>query len=118
MLTLIVEKYWRLIVIALSICIFITYIIHLKNEISSIKKDNAELQSKLNEANAYLNAQNFAILANQADYNASMEKLPQELHKIDTKYATKTVEVIKWRDRNDTENDCNSSINYLNNYQF
>jgi hypothetical protein len=40
------------------------------------------------------------------------------LHKIDTKYITKTVEVEKWRDNNETSNDCNASIQYLNNYQF
>jgi GTPase involved in cell partitioning and DNA repair len=118
MLIQIVKKYWFEIAFVLVTSILIIYANYLRDEVSSLEKDNAVLQSKLHEANAYLNTQNAAILANKADYNVSMAKLPQELHKIDTRYITKTVEVIKWRDRNETQNDCNASIQYLNNYQF
>jgi GTPase involved in cell partitioning and DNA repair len=118
MLIQIIEKYWAEITIVLLGSILVANIIYSDNKISSLKKDNVVLQSKLHEANAYLNTQNAAILTNKADYNVSMAKLPQELHKIDTRYITKTVEVIKWRDRNETQNDCNASIQYLNNYQF
>jgi hypothetical protein len=76
------------------------------------------LQSKLNESNAYISVQNAAILANEADYNKSITKLKTALHNIDTKYITKTVEVEKWRDSNETSNDCNASMQYLNNYKF
>jgi flagellar motor component MotA len=118
MLTLIVEKYWREIVIVLIATILAFYIGGLKREISSLEKDNEVLQSKLDKSNAYISIQNARILANEADYNKSMAKLPSELHKIDTKYITRTVEVIKWRDNNETANDCNASIQYLNSYQF
>jgi uncharacterized membrane-anchored protein YhcB (DUF1043 family) len=112
------KRYWAEIVIVLLIGIVIAGDVYLKNEISSLEKNNEVLQSKLHEANAYLNTQNAAILANKADYNASMAKLPQEMQKIDTKYITKTVEVVKWRDNNATQSDCNASVAYLNDYKF
>jgi GTPase involved in cell partitioning and DNA repair len=118
MYILFLKKYWLEIVIVLVSGILLAYIKQLHNEISSLNKDKSVLQSKLNESDAYLHVQNATILANQADYNASIAKLPTVLHKIDTKYITKTVEIEKWRDNNETSNDCNDSISYLNNYQF
>jgi ABC-type molybdate transport system ATPase subunit len=112
------KRYWLDIIIALIIVIPFLYVRHLNAEISSLKKDNVTLQVKLNESNDLLRVQNATILANEADYNASMAKLPTVLHKIDTKYVTKTVEIEKWRDKNETSNDCNYSMQYLNNYQF
>jgi hypothetical protein len=113
-----IKQYWLEVVIVLIAGIMLAYIKQLHNEISSLNKDKSVLQSKLSESDAYLHVQNATILANQADYNASIAKLPVVLHKIDTKYITKTVEVEKWRDNNETSNDCNASIQYLNHYQF
>jgi GTPase involved in cell partitioning and DNA repair len=115
---MILKKYWLEIAIFLSACILILYINHLHSEISSLEKDNTVLQSKLSESNAYINTQNALILANEADYNASISKLPTVLHKIDTEYVTKTVEIEKWRDNNASQNDCNASMQYLNSYRF
>jgi GTPase involved in cell partitioning and DNA repair len=113
-----IKQYWLEVVIVLITGIMLAYIKQLNNEISSLNKDKTVLQSKLNESDAYLHVQNATILANQADYNASIAKLPTVLHKIDTKYITKTIEVEKWRDNNETSSDCNDSISYLNNYKF
>jgi hypothetical protein len=118
MILFLVKKYWFNVVIISVISLTYLYIIGLKRELSSLNKDNSVLQSKLNESNAYLHVQNSTILANQADYNASIEKLPTVLHKIDTKYVTKTIEIEKWRDNNASQNDCNDSISYINNYKF
>lgn len=112
------KQYWLEIVIVLVTGVLLSYIEQLNAEISSLEKDRSVLQSKLNESDAYIRVQNATILANEADYNASMTKLPTVLHKIDTKYVTKTVEIEKWRDKNETSNDCNASIQYLNSYQF
>jgi hypothetical protein len=114
-----IKRYWLEIAIVFIGSILLAHIKQLNTEILSLTKDNSVLQSKLNESNAYINVQNAAILANQADYNASIAKLPSILHKIDTRYVTKTIEVEKWRDNNETSNnDCNASVDYLNNYQF
>jgi GTPase involved in cell partitioning and DNA repair len=113
-----IKRYWLEIIIVLVASVLLTYIKQLNNEISSLSKDKAVLQSKLSESDAYLHVQNATILANQADYNASIAKLPTVLHKIDTKYITKTIQIEKWRDNNETSNDCNASISYINNYQF
>jgi hypothetical protein len=115
---LFLKKYWLEIVIVLVASILLAYIKQLNNEISSLNKDKSVLLSKLSESDAYLHVQNATILANQADYNASIAKLPTVLHKIDTKYITKTIEIQKWRDNNETSNDCNDSISYINNYKF
>jgi GTPase involved in cell partitioning and DNA repair len=113
-----IKQYWLEAVIVLIVSILLAYIKQLNNEISSLNKDKVVLQSKLRESDAYLHVQNATILANQADYNASIAKFPTVIHKIDTKYITKTIEIEKWRDNNETSNDCNASIQYLNNYQF
>jgi GTPase involved in cell partitioning and DNA repair len=113
-----IKQYWLEVVIVLITGVLLSYIEHLNSEILSLKKDNSALQVKLNESEAYLHIQNDIILANKADYNASMAKLPTVLHKIDTKYVTKTIEIEKWRDKNETSNDCNDSMQYLNSYQF
>jgi hypothetical protein len=118
MYILFLKKYWLEIAIVLVTSILLAYIKQLNNEISSLNKDKVVLQSKLRESDAYIHVQNATILANQADYNASIAKLPTVLHKIDTKYITKTVEIEKWRDNNVSQNDCNASVGYLNNYQF
>jgi hypothetical protein len=115
---MIIKKYWLEIALVLAAGVLVPYINHLHSEISSIEKDNTVLQSKLSESNAYIRVQNAIILANEVDYNASIAKLPTVLHKIDTKYVTKTVEIEKWRDKNDTSNDCNTSIHHLNSYKF
>jgi hypothetical protein len=118
MYLLFIKKYWLEIVIILVVSILLTYIKQLNDEISSLNKDKSVLQSKLNESDTFLHIQNATIIANQAEYNASIAKLPTVLHKIDTKYITKTVEIQKWRDNNVSQNDCNNSVSYLNNYQF
>jgi hypothetical protein len=118
MYLLFLRKYWLEIAIVLVASVLLAYIKQLNNEISSLNKDKSVLQSKLSESDAYLHVQNATILANQADYNASIVKLPTVLHKIDTKYITKTIEIQKWRDNNETSNDCNDSISYINHYQF
>jgi hypothetical protein len=112
------KRYWVEIVIVLVVGALLSHIKHLDSEISSLEKDNTVMQSKLSESNAYINTQNAIILANEADYNASIAKLPTVLHKIDTEYVTKTVEIEKWRDNNASQNDCNASIQYLNSYRF
>jgi hypothetical protein len=113
------KRYWMEIVIVLAAGVLLSYIEHLNNEISTLQEDKSVLQAKLNESDAYIRVQNATILANEADYNASMAKLPTVLHKIDTKYITKTVEIEKWREYNETSSDdCNASISYLNSYQF
>jgi hypothetical protein len=113
-----IKQYWIEIVIVFIASIMLAYIEQLHNEILSLNKDKSVLQSKLSESDAYIHIQNATILANQADYNVSIAKLPIVLHKIDTKYITKTIEIQKWRDNNETSNDCNDSISYINNYQF
>jgi hypothetical protein len=118
MYLLFIRKYWLEIAIVLVASVLLVYIKQLNNEILSLNKDKEVLQSKLSESDAYLHVQNATILANQADYNVSIAKLPTVLHKIDTKYITKTIEIQKWRDNNVSQNDCNDSIRYLNNYQF
>jgi hypothetical protein len=118
MYLLFIRKYWLEIVIVLVASVLLAYIKQLNAEISSLNKDKVILQSKLSESDAYLHVQNATILANQADYNASIAKLPTVLHKIDTRYITKTVEIEKWRDNNETSNDCNDSVSYLDNYKF
>jgi hypothetical protein len=118
MYLLFLRKYWLEIVIVLVSGILLAYIKQLNDEVSSLKKDESVLQSKLSESDAYIHVQNATILANQADYNASIAKLPTVLHKIDTKYITKTVEIEKWRDNNVSQNDCNASVSYLNQFKF
>jgi GTPase involved in cell partitioning and DNA repair len=118
MYLLFLRKYWLEIAIVLVASVLLAYIKQLNDEISSLNKDKLSLQNKLNESDTFLHIQNATIIANQADYNASIAKLPTVLHKIDTKYITKTVEIEKWRDNNETSNDCNASVQYLNSYQF
>jgi hypothetical protein len=111
-------KNWLKLAIALIVLASFLYVKHLHSEISSLENENSNLQSKLKEKTALVQMQNDAILKLQADYNASMAKLPSVMNKIETKYVTKKVEVIKWRDKNGKKEDCNSSVNYLNNYKF
>jgi hypothetical protein len=118
MYLLFLRKYWLEIAIVLVASVLLAYIKQLNDEISSLNKDKLSLQSKLNESDTFLHIQNATIIANQADYNASIAKLPTVLHRIDTKYITKTVEIEKWRDNNETSNDCNDSISYLNQFKF
>jgi hypothetical protein len=118
MYLLFLRKYWLEIIIVLVASILLTYIKQLNDKISSLNKDKSVLQSKLNESDTFLHIQNATIITNQAEYNASIAKLPAVLHKIDTKYITKTIEIEKWRDNNETSNDCNASVQYLNSYQF
>lgn len=103
--------------IIVGVVMILGYIKYLVNENDSLQKDKLVLQSKVNEKQAYITAQNIATLASRADYKAAMERLPTVVHDINTKYKTQYETIYAWRDHNVTH-DCNSSMQYLNTYQF
>lgn len=111
------KKYWFEIMIVVGALMVLGYIKYLGTIISGLEKDKVVLQSKVNEKQAYITAQNIAIASNRADYKAAMERLPTVLHEINTKYKTEYQTIYAWRDHNETH-DCNSSMQYLNTYQF
>lgn len=111
------KKYWFEIMIVVGVLMILGYVKYLGNEIKSLEKDKMVLQSKVNENQAYITAQNIAIASNRADYQAALNRLPTVLHDINTKYKTQYEIIYAWRDHNETH-DCNSSMQYLNTYQF
>lgn len=117
MFLFLVKKYWVEFAIIACILIVLGYIKYLKNDINDGLNTIDKLQSKVNEKQAYITAQNIAIESNRADYKAGLERLPTVLHDINTKYKTQYETIYAWRDHNETH-DCNSSMQYLNNYQF
>ena len=110
MLLFLVKKYWFEFVEVLFILSLLFYTYYLKNEVALQK-------AKVRENQAYIIAQNIAIESNRADYKAGLDRLPTVLKSIDTKYKTEVVTIEKWRDHNETH-DCNSSMQFLNTYQF
>lgn len=114
---LLLKKYWFEIMIVIGALMVLGYIKYLGNEIDSLEKDKLVLQSKVNEVRGYLKAQNMIIESNRVDYETRIKRLPTVLHDIETRYKTEKIPVIQWRDHNETH-DCNSSMQYLNTYQF
>lgn len=102
----------------IAIGLFVCLLLGMQSlKIKSLEKDNLVLQSRVKENQAYIMAQNIAIASNRTDYETAMKRLPTILHDINTRYKTEVITVEKWRDHNVTH-DCNSSMQYLNNYQF
>jgi GTPase involved in cell partitioning and DNA repair len=114
---LFLKKYWFEIMIGVGALMVLGYIKYLGTMIGNLENDKLILQSKVNEVQGYLNVQNMIIKNNRADYEIALNHLPTVLKSIDTKYKTEVVTIEKWRDKNVT-NDCNSSMQYLNTYQF
>lgn len=111
------KKYWVEIMIVVGVLMVLGYIKHLGNEIDNGLQKNAKLQSEVSEVRGYLKAQNMIIENNRVDYETRINRLPTVLHEIETRYKTEKIPVIQWRDKNETH-DCNSSMQYLNTYQF
>jgi hypothetical protein len=114
---LLLKKYWAEIMIVIGALMVLGYIKYLRNEIDSLEKDKIVLQSKVNEVRGYLKAQNMIIESNRVDYETRINRLPTVLHDINTKYKTQYETIYAWKDHNETH-DCNSSMQYLNTYQF
>lgn len=117
MFLILIKKYWFEIAIALMVIAVLGYINVLNNEIESLEKDKLVLQSEVNAKKAYIISQNISIALNRADYKAAMDRLPTVLHEIETRYKTQYQTIYQWRDNNETH-DCNSSMQYLNAFNF
>lgn len=111
------KKYWWELALVLLVTAFMGYIKHLGNVVENLEKDKLVLQSEVNEVRGYLKAQNMIIESNRVDYETRINRLPTVLHDINTKYKTQYETIYAWRDHNETH-DCNSSMQYLNTYQF
>ena len=110
MFLFLLKKYWFEVVEVLVILSSLFYIYYLRNEV-------ALQEAKVREKQAYITAQNMLIKSNRVDYETRINRLPTVLHEIETRYKTEKIPVIQWRDKNETH-DCNSSMQYLNTYQF
>lgn len=117
MFLILIKKYWLEIAVVFGVLAVLGYIKVLKSEIGSLEKDKLVLQAKVNEKEAYISAQNISIALNRADYKTAMERLPTVLHEIETKIKTEKIPIYIWRDNNETH-DCNSSMQYLNAFNF
>jgi len=113
---LLLAKYWKELVIAVLLIAFAITVKVLNSKIESLVKDKEALQSKLDTQKAYAAVQNASILQNKSDYDEAMKKLPTVLKTIETKYQTVYSTIEKWKESNAT--DCNSSMQYLNSYQY
>lgn len=112
-----IKKYWFEIMIVVGALMVLGYIKYLGIIISELENDKIVLQSRVKEKQAYITAQNIAIESSRADYDMALERLPTVVHDINTKYKTQYETIYAWRDHNETH-DCNSSMQYLNAYQF
>lgn len=111
------KKYWVEIMIVVGALMILGYVKYLGTIISGLEKDKVVLQSEVSEVRGYLKAQNMIIENNRVDYETRINRLPTVLHEINTKYKTQYETIYAWRDHNETH-DCNSSMQYLNNYTF
>lgn len=114
---LFLKKYWFEIMIVAGALMVLGYIKYQNVEINSLEKDKLVLQSKINEQKGFILAQNIAITSNKADYEEKLKQFPTVIKEINTRYKTQYETIYQWRDHNETH-DCNSSMQYLNNYQF
>lgn len=114
---LLLKKYWFEIMIVVGALVVLGYIKYLVNENGNLEKDKQVLQAEKAQYVYALKFQNSAILQNKSDYDEAIKKLPTVVHDINTKYKTQYETIYAWRDHNETH-DCNSSMQYLNTYQF
>ena len=86
--------------------------------IDALKIENAQEVQKLTVCSDSIKVQNALILANKQDENKTKE-LPKIIHDIRTKTVTQTRYITLFKDdENVSKNDCNASINFINNFDY
>lgn len=83
----------------------------------SLEKDLSISRLETSRYKQVLAIQNAQILKNKSDYDEAIKKLPTVLKTIETKYKTQYQTIYQWRDNNETD-DCNSSIQLINDFKF
>lgn len=87
------------------------YIFWLKHEISTLQNDLTKSQSNYELLMMQINQE-------KINYNSRLIDAQQSKEIIHTQYKTQYKTIIEWRDNNATKQDCNSSMQYLNSYNF
>lgn len=102
-----------LIILILSIALFIS-----NGKLKDEKLTVANLNTSLVSYKDALSLQNNLTLANKQDENKTAE-LPKVIHDIQVKYVVQTKEITKFvEDNNVSKNDCNTSIRFIDNFDY
>jgi hypothetical protein len=100
-------KKWAMIVVVIYAVVMSVIAVVQYYQNQTLQSEKATLQEKLNTKDTLLGLQNFMADINATD-PVKVEQLPIRITRIDKEFVPVKVEIIKWRENNET-NDCNRS---------